>query len=43
MDEYPTLINETELSEIRNKIADRVQLTEEELQAIGFFIEWFLQ
>ena len=42
MDEYPNL-NETELSEIRNKIADGLQLTEEELQTIGFFIEWFLQ
>ena len=42
MDEYPTL-NVTELSEIRNKIADGLQLTEEELQTIGFFIEWFLQ
>ena len=42
MDEYPTL-NVTELREIRNKIADGLQLTEEELQTIGFFIEWFLQ
>ena len=42
MDEYPNL-NETELLEIRNKIADRVQLTDEELQTIGFFIEWFFQ
>lgn len=42
MDEYPNL-NETELLEIRNKIANRVQLTEEELRTIGFFIEWFFQ
>ena len=42
MDEYPNF-NEEELREIRNKISDGLQLTEEELQAIGFFIEWFLQ
>ena len=42
MDEYPNL-NVIELREIRNKIADGLQLTEEELQTIGFFIEWFLQ
>ena len=42
MDEYPNL-NEAKLREIRNKIADGLQLTEEELQTIGFFIELFLQ
>lgn len=42
MDEYPTL-NETELLKIRNKISDGLKLTEEELQTIGFFIEWFFQ
>lgn len=40
MDEYPTL-DETELLKIRNKIAEGLQLTEEELQTMGFFIEWF--
>ena len=42
MDEYPNF-NEEELREIRNKISDGLQLTEEELHTIGFFIEWFLQ
>lgn len=42
MDEYPTL-DDKELLEIRNKISDGLQLTEDELQIIGFFIEWFFQ
>ena len=42
MDAYPTL-DETELLEIRNKISDGLQLTKDELQTIGFFIEWFFQ
>lgn len=42
MDEYHTL-DETELIKIRNKISDGLQLTEDELQIIGFFIEWFFQ